>query len=38
MSKAVQIDGQSADVKTLAEKIITAQKAEIDEMNELLSG
>jgi uncharacterized protein (DUF305 family) len=38
MSKTVQTDGQSADVKTLAAKIITSQKAEIDEMNKLLGG
>ncbi len=38
MSKTVQTDGQSADVKTLAGKITTAQKAEIDEMNKLAAG
>jgi uncharacterized protein (DUF305 family) len=38
MSKTVQTDGQSADVKTLAGKIIIAQKAEIDEMNKLVAG
>jgi uncharacterized protein (DUF305 family) len=38
MSKTVQADGQSADVKTLAGKIITAQMAEIDEMNKLVAG
>jgi uncharacterized protein (DUF305 family) len=38
MSKTVQTDGQSADVKTLAGTIITAQKAEIDEMNKLVAG
>jgi uncharacterized protein (DUF305 family) len=38
MSKTVQTDGQSADVKTLAGKIITAQMAEIDEMKKLAAG
>jgi uncharacterized protein (DUF305 family) len=38
MSKTVQTDGQSADVKTLAGKITSAQKAEIDEMNKLVAG
>ncbi len=38
MSKTVQTDGQSADVKTLAGKIISAQMAEIDEMNKLVGG
>lgn len=37
MSKTVQTDGQSAGVKTLAGKIITAQMAEIDEMNKLVA-
>ena len=38
MSKTVQTDGQSADVKTLAGKIITAQMAEIKEMNKVVAG
>jgi uncharacterized protein (DUF305 family) len=38
MSKTVQAVGQSADVKTLAGKVITAQVAEIDEMNKLAAG
>ena len=37
MSKTVQTYGQSAGVKTLAGKIITAQMAEIDEMNKLVA-
>jgi uncharacterized protein (DUF305 family) len=38
MSKTAQTAGQSADVKTLAGTIITAQMGEIDEMNKLLTG
>ncbi len=38
MSKTLQTSGKNADAKTLAGKIITAQMAEIDEMNKLVNG
>lgn len=38
MAKAELADGQNVDAKTLAQSIVTAQQAEIDQMQKILAG
>jgi uncharacterized protein (DUF305 family) len=38
MATDIQAHGTNPDVKTLAEQIVTAQQAEVDEMRQLLDG
>ena len=38
MAKTELADGQNADAKTLAQSIVTAQQAEIDQMKKMLAG
>jgi uncharacterized protein (DUF305 family) len=37
MAETVQTEGSNPDVRSLADQIIAAQRAEIDEMNALLA-